>query len=147
MNMRKIIIITSLIIFLILTTAIGYSLMLTPHEQNNKNITINKDINNSTDTIDINNNNQNNVESSHTNNNQNNIEASHTNNNNKNDKEQSVYKTSDGEPRTSHPQSGYSELRQDANKYSDWVDKNDAYDWSKMFKYECEDGTTLYFNK
>ena len=135
MNMRKIIIITSLIIFLILTTAIGYSLMLTPHEQNNENIIINKDINNSTDTIDINNNNQNNVESSH------------TNNNNKNDKEQSVYKTSDGEPRTSHPQSGYSELRQDANKYSDWVDKNDAYDWSKMFKYECEDGTTLYFNK
>lgn len=146
MNMRKILIIALLAIFLILATTVGYSLMLNSHGENNKNIPINKtsnDTNNSTNITNINNNQNNNQ------NNKNNTDASNANNNvaASNNKEESPYQTPDGKPRTSHPQSGYSELRQSANEYSDWVDREGKYDPWTMGKYETKDGNTLYFNK
>ena len=146
MNMKNILIIILLVIFLILATAVGYSLILNANGHNNKTIPVQKisnDTNNSTNITNIptnQNTNQNNKNNTNVSNTNNNVPAS-------NNKEQSPYKTPDGKPRTSHPQSGYSDLRQSMNSHSDYIDSEGKYDPWTMGKYETADGNILYFNK
>lgn len=144
MDKKNILIIILLVIFLILATTVGYSLVLNSQAPNNKNIPINKtsnDTNNTTNITNIQNNqnNKNNNPNASTNNN-----VPTTSNDNK---EESPYQTPDGKPRTSHSQSGYSDMRQSLNSYSDYVDREGKYDPWTMSKYETADGNTLYFNK
>ena len=145
MNMKNILIIILLAIFLILATTVGYSLILSS-QGHNKSIPVQKISNDTNNSINITNTptNQNNNQ-----NNKNNTNVSNTNNNvpASNNKEESPYKTPDGKPRTSHPQNGYTDARRSMNAYSDYVDGEGKYDPWTMGKYETNDGNILYFNK
>ena len=144
MNMKNIVIITLFAVFLIMISAVSYSLILNIPGQNNNVMSIG-----ASDNAGNNSTNVSHMNSEPINNNNQNKNNTNTNNHvaTSDNKEQSPYNTPDGKPRTSHPQSGYNDGRRSMNAYSDYVDSEGKYDPWTMGKYETSDGNVLYFNK